>query len=89
MELRVLEKRKDKMKVEVMGESHTLMNLLRENSWKSKADQASYMIEHPYISHPKIIVRAKNPKSVLVNAAQMIIDDSKDFSMEFKRAMKK
>lgn len=89
MELRVLEKRKDKLKVEVVGESHTLVNLLRENAWKEKADQSSYMIEHPYLSQPKIIVRAKNPKGVLLNAAQMIIDDSKEFSKEFKRAVKK
>ncbi len=89
MELKVLERKKDKLKVEVMGESHTLLNLLRENAWKDKADQASYMIEHPYLSQPKIIIRAKNPKGVLVNSAQMIIDDSKTFSREFKRAMKK
>lgn len=89
MELRVLEKKKDKLKVEVIGESHTLLNLLRENAWKEKADQATYMIEHPELSQPKIIVRAKNPKKVLVNSAQMIIDDSKGFSREFKRAMRK
>jgi DNA-directed RNA polymerase subunit L len=89
MELRIMEKRKDKLKVEVVGESHTLLNLMRENAWKEKAEQASYMIEHPYLSQPKIIVRAKNPKSVLVNAAQMIVDDAKEFSREFKRAAKK
>ena len=89
MELRILEKKKDKLKVEVLGESHTLINLLRENAWKEKADQASYMIEHPYMAQPKIIVRAGNPKRVLVNAAQMVVDDSKGFSREFKRAMKK
>lgn len=89
MELRAVEKKKEKLKVEVIGETHTLLNLLRENAWKDKADQASYMIEHPYLAKPKIIVRAKDPKKVLVNSAQMIIDDSKDFSKEFKRAMKR
>lgn len=89
MELRAVEKKKDKLKVEVIGETHTLLNLLRENAWKEKADQASYMIEHPYLARPKIIVKAKNPKNVLVNSAQIVIDDSKEFSREFKRAMKK
>ncbi len=89
MELKVLEKKKDKMKVEVIGESHTLMNLLRENAWKEKADQATYMIEHPELSQPKIIIKAKNPKKVMVDSAQMVIDDAKGFSREFKRAMKK
>lgn len=89
MELRAVEKKKDKLKVEVIGETHTLLNLLRENAWKEKADQASYMIEHPYLARPKIIVRANNPKKVLVNSAQIVIDDSKEFSREFKRAMRK
>ena len=89
MELRVLEKGKDRMKIEVVGETHTMLNLLRENAWKEKADQASYVIEHPYLSHPKIIVKAASPKKVLLNAAQMIVDDSKDFSREFKRAVKR
>lgn len=84
-----MEKKKDKLKVEVRGESHTLLNLLRENAWKGKIEQASYMIEHPELSQPKIIVRAKNPKRILVDSAQMAIDDAKCFSREFKRAMKK
>jgi DNA-directed RNA polymerase subunit L len=89
MEVRVLEKKNDKLKVEVMGESHTLLNLLRENAWKENADQASYMIEHPYLATPKITIIAKNPKKVLLDSAQKISADSKGFIGEFKRAMKR
>ncbi len=89
MEIKVLEKTEEKVKIEVTDETHTLINLLRENSWKAGASQASYMIEHPYLSHPKIIVRAKNPKKVLADAAQMVINDAKEFGKEFSRAAKK
>ncbi len=89
MELSVVEKGKDKMKIEVQGEDHTLLNVLRENAWKAGAGQASYMIEHPYMAKPKIMIKAKDPKKVLSSAAQAMSDDSKTFLTAFKRACKR
>lgn len=89
MELTAIEKGKEKLRVEVRGETHTVLNLMRENSWKAGARQASYIIQHPYISQPEIIVRSGKPQKTLQDAAQMVIDDSRDFSRAFKRAMRK
>ncbi|MFH1978300.1 MAG: DNA-directed RNA polymerase subunit L [Candidatus Aenigmatarchaeota archaeon] len=89
MKLKVIENKKDKMKLEVLGESHTLLNVLREKAWEKGAQQASYMIEHPYLSVPKIIVIGANPKKVLVTAAQSVFDEAKEFGAEFKRAIKR
>ena len=89
MEIKVLEKSSESIKIEVVGESHTLLNLLREKSWKAGAIQASYMIEHPYLSSPKIIVRAKNPKKVLADASQMVSEDAREFAREFGKAGKR
>jgi len=89
MEIKVLEKSSESIKIEVVGESHTLLNLLREKSWKAGAIQASYMIEHPYLSSPKIIVRAKNPKKVLADASQMVGEDAREFAREFGKAGKR
>jgi DNA-directed RNA polymerase subunit L len=89
MEIKILEKTPESLKLEVIGETHTLLNLLREKSWKAGASQASYMIEHPYLSDPKIMVRAKNPKKVLSDASQMVADDAKEFGKEFSRSLKK
>jgi DNA-directed RNA polymerase subunit L len=89
MELKIVEKKDDGLKIEVIGESHTLLNLIRENSWKAGASQASYMIEHPYLSNPKIAIKAKNPKKVLIDAAQIVSDDAKLFAKEFGKAAKK
>jgi DNA-directed RNA polymerase subunit L len=89
MELSAIERGKEKMRVEVRDETHTMLNLIRENSWKVGAKQASYIIQHPYISQPEIIIRSRNPVKTLKDAAQVVIDDSKEFSVAFKRAMKK
>ena len=86
MELKVLEKTKNRLKIEVGGETHTLLNLLRRNSWDAKAEQANYLIEHPMLSQPKIIIKARNPKGVLSKAADMTIKQTQDFSKAFKRA---
>ena len=85
MKLTVLEKKKDKWKVEVDGEDHTLLNLLTENAWKGKVKQASYMIKHPQLSKPEITVIGPNPKKILADAAQGIIDDSRIFQREIKK----
>ncbi len=89
MELAAIEKGKEKMRVEVRGETHTMLNLIRENSWKAGAKQATYIIQHPYISQPEMIIRSKNPAKTLKDAAQLVIDDAKSFSTAFSRAMKK
>lgn len=85
MKLRLLEKGKDKIVFEVSGETHTFLNLLRENAWKVGSKQASYVVRHPYLSEPKFIVNAGNPVKILSDASQRIIDQAKDFWKEFKR----
>jgi DNA-directed RNA polymerase subunit L len=89
MELKVIEKKPDKIRMEVIGESHTLLNVLTEYAWEAKASQASYVIDHPYLSNPELMVKAKNPKKVLSDAAQIVIDRSKEFQTAFGRAVKK
>jgi DNA-directed RNA polymerase subunit L len=89
MKLALLENVEGKMVLEVKGENHTFLNLLRDNAWSAESKQASYMIEHPYLSEPKLIIRADNPRKVLDNSAQAIIDSAKEFEKEFRRVSKK
>ncbi|MBN1896593.1 MAG: hypothetical protein JW789_02590 [Candidatus Aenigmarchaeota archaeon] len=89
MELKVLESKADKLNVEVMGETHTLLNIVSEYAWDTGASQSSYIIEHPYLSQPKLIVKAKNPKKTVSDAAQLVADRSKEFRVAFDRAAKK
>ena len=89
MELKMVEKKPDKLSVEVIGETHTLLNVLTEYAWEAKASQASYIIKHPYLSQPLMTVKSKNPKKTLSDAAQIVMDRSKDFKTSFDRAVRK
>jgi DNA-directed RNA polymerase subunit L len=89
MELKVIDKKLDKLSVEVVGETHTLLNVLTEYAWEAKALQASYSIQHPYLSHPQLNVKAKNPKKTLSDAAQIVMDRSKEFKTAFDRVVKR
>ncbi|MFH0890031.1 MAG: DNA-directed RNA polymerase subunit L [Candidatus Aenigmatarchaeota archaeon] len=89
MKLNILENSDNKANIEMIGESETLANLLRKNLWDVGVEQAVFIREHPYLSMPKIIVYGKNPMKALDNAAQRIIDQAKDFQIEFKRALAK
>ena len=86
MKLTAVEKKKDKWKLEIDGEDHSLINLLRENAWKKGAKQATYTIKHPYLSKPEITVIGANPKKILAESAQAIITDTKAFERDFKKA---
>ncbi|MBN2101807.1 MAG: DNA-directed RNA polymerase subunit L [Candidatus Aenigmarchaeota archaeon] len=88
MKLEIESQETGKLEVLVKGEDHTLLNIIKENAWKKGADQASYIIKHPYMSDPKLIIRAKNPKKILTDAAQLAIDDSKEFETVFSREVK-
>ena len=89
MELKVLEKKADKLKLQVTGETHTFLNLVSEYAWLAKAKQASYIVKHPYLSEPELIVKSSNPKKTLKDANQIIIDRTEEFQRSFKRALKK
>lgn len=89
MEIKVLENKPDTVKMTIMGETHTFMNLITEYAWEAKAKQASYMLRHPYLSSPELSVKSKNPKKTLKDASQIIIDRAEEFKKAFLRAAKK
>lgn len=89
MNINVVSKTKNELKLEIIGEGHTFLNLLRENCWKKKCDQTFYILDHPYLSNPKLNIKASNPKAVINNAVQLVIDDAKAFSKEFARTARK
>jgi len=86
MNVKVLEQDKEKLKVEV--DDLTLVNLLHENLWKTKIDYSAYVKDHPYLSQPVILVKSKNPKQSLVDAADKIIEDCETIQKKFDKAVK-
>ncbi len=89
MELTVLEEKPTKLRLEVKGENHTLLNIVTEYAWEAKAKQASYMIKHPYLSQPELTVISANPKKTLSDAAQLVMDRAKEFRVGLERGLKK
>ena len=85
MEVKVFEKTKDLLKLEIVGETHTLCNLLREELWNQNVDIAAYHIEHPLVSNPVLVVSSPNPKKSLEKAIDIL---KKTFSKLRKEAEK-
>ncbi len=91
MEIKVLEKSKNKLVVDVKGESHTLCNALRQELWNdSHVKVAAYDVKHPLIGVPHIIVETdgEDPKKVLAKAAQRLGKKADNFAKLAKKAIK-
>ena len=77
MKIELLEESDGKLKLRI--DDLTLVNLLNENIWKQKSiEMAAYSVEHPYLSQPVLVVKSKNPKKTLLDAAEKILEDVKE-----------
>jgi DNA-directed RNA polymerase subunit L len=57
MELKFLEDKKNRIVVEVKGETHTFISALTDELWNDDSVKvAAYRIDHPLIGVPRIIV---------------------------------
>lgn len=86
MKIEVIENEKGKLKIEMPDV--TFVNLLNEDIWKEKADFSAYNIDHPYLSRPVLVVKSKNPKKTVTDAAERIIGDVKTVRKHFSEAAK-
>jgi DNA-directed RNA polymerase subunit L len=61
MEVKVLKEEKNEMVFEIIGEDHTFCNVLRHTlSTHKDVLFASYRIEHPLLSNPKMYIKTKD-----------------------------
>ena len=81
MEIKVLEKDRGKLKLEVIGEDHTLMNAIRKELWEDKDIEVSgYKIDHLLVGNPVLIVEhKKDPKKALLYAVERLKKKNKEF----------
>ena len=81
MEIKVLDKEKGKLRIEVVGEDHTLMNALRKELWDDKdTEVAGYKIEHSLIGNPILVVEhKKDAKKALLDAVDRLKKKNKEF----------
>jgi len=92
MEVKILNKTKNELKIELDGESHTFCNAIQKALLKDgRVDLAGYNISHPLISSPIIYLRTKarsKPEIVLKEAAKDVQKDTKIFRAAFDKALK-
>ena len=77
------------LEAEVVGETTTFLNLLKEVLYEDKrVKSAAFFVKHPLIGNPQIIVQTEsgNPKTALKAAAEKIEKLADEFEEKFKKA---
>ena len=89
MELIILSKTENEIEVEFKGETHTLLNLLKDLLIKDeRVEVAFYDIKHVSISDPVFYIKTdgSNPIEVLKDAASKIVTQCDEFTYMFDKA---
>ena len=91
MEVKVLQKTKNELRVEIVGEDHTFCNLLQNVLLQDKnVEIAGYDQPHPLIRSSIVYVRTKrdiSPEKTMQSALASIRDLNKEFNEKFERAV--
>lgn len=96
MNIKVLKKTSDELRIEIEGEGHTFCNVLQRALLKDKTvEMAGYDITHPLVANPIVYVRMKErrkpdkkPETALREAATEIKHQTKQFRTSLKKALK-
>jgi len=95
MNIKVLKKTSDEMRIEIMGEGHTFCNLLEKALLDDPAvEVGGYSLQHPLISSPEVYVKMKEkrkpekrPETALKEAAEKVRHNSREFKLSFEKAL--
>ena len=89
--LKIIEASKNKLKIELVGEDHTVSNLLTKTLLEDPAVTfSSYSIEHPLVSNPVLVVLtdgSKTAKQALMDALLRIKDKIRELRQELDKAL--
>jgi len=92
VEIKVLKKTSNELKIEIEGEGHTFCNVLQKALLEDDTiEMAGYNIEHPLTSNPTVYVHTKEkrkPETALIDAAKKVQKQNKEFKKSFERALK-
>ena len=92
MNIRVLKKSENELKIELEGSSHGLCNLLAKKLLEDKkVEFAGYDLPHPLASSPIIYIRMKGankPENALIEAARKVRESNDAFGKELEQALK-
>lgn len=91
MEIKVHENDKTRLKLEFLGKTHTLCNLLAKELWNdSDVVIAGYTLEHPTVGNAVLTVETKegSAEKALLDAVSRLAKTDKDFLSKFKSIAK-
>jgi DNA-directed RNA polymerase subunit L len=96
MNVKILKKDSNEMRIEIEGEGHTFCNVLQKALLEDETvETGSYDIPHPLISSPIVYVKMKEkrkpekrPETALKEAAEKIRHQTKEFRTCFEKALK-
>ena len=92
MQVKVLEKKPNELRMEIEGEDHSFCNVLQRTLLEDETiEMAGYNIPHPLVSNPIVYLRTKGqrrPETALKNAVEKIRKRNKEFRETFEKAMK-
>lgn len=86
VEVKIIEKTDTELRVEIRGESHTLLNSLKATLLEDDdVVIATYDIEHPTISEPVLYVKtaAESPIKALTKACDRLMEITDEFKDAF------
>jgi DNA-directed RNA polymerase subunit L len=91
MEVKVISKSKNELRLEIVGEDHTFCNLLQNILLGDKnVELAGYDQPHPLIRSSIIYVKTRreiSPEKTLLNALESMQDLNKEFAEKFSEAV--
>jgi len=92
MKINVVAKSGNELKIEIVGGTHGLCNLLTKRLLDDKSvDFAGYDVPHPLASSPNIYIRMKGkakPEEALIRAVEKVRTVNLAFSKELDRVLK-
>jgi DNA-directed RNA polymerase subunit L len=91
MQVKVLAKSKNELRIEIVGEDHTFCNLLQNVLLEDKnIEMAGYDQPHPLIRSSIVYLRTKreaSPEKALLNALTNMQEMNKEFNEKFAKAI--
>jgi len=92
MKINILKKSGKELKIELIGSSHGLCNLLQKRLLEDKTiDFAGYDVPHPLASNPLIYIRMKGdqkPEDALIRAIEKVREMNDAFGKELNHVLK-
>ncbi len=89
MELKIINESKNRLEIEIKGETHTFCNALKSELWNdTHVKAAAYRIEHPLVGVPRLLVETdgkESPRKALAKAVKRLKSQLDKFKKEAKK----